>query len=128
MYVQESVSDVWKLEFKQLSRTTSSNDLIYEHTLQDQDLDAVYKPSVITSINYGLDVKYIKACLGLILSVDDIFAYLYLIFILNKKQGLIIQNVIKQLLWINTSLCATVTEVNKQFLLYVRGSGSTRKT
>ena len=130
-YFEERVRNMWKLELKSLLKSRSNEqepDSAHGHGLRDQAEDAAYEPNVVTATDCGMDIQHIRLSLGPSPSIDDVFGYITVAFTPNEKQGLIIKNVLKAILGLDTSQIGTVTESSQQFLLYVGGCGGTGKT
>jgi hypothetical protein len=130
-YFEDSVLDLWKLQFKHLSKAISKEqdlELLDTYRLRYQAEEAVYEPNIVPPRDYSIDIEDARARLGSNPSVDDLFHYITTAFTPNEKQSLIIRNVLKAILKIDTSQLTLVTESSQQFLLYIGGCGGTGKT
>jgi hypothetical protein len=130
-YFDEHIRNMWKLELKSLLKSRSNEpelDSAHGHGLRDQAEDAVFEPNFVTAADYGMDIQHIRLSLGPSPSIDEVFDYITVAFTPNKKQGLIIKNVLKTVIGLDFSQISTVTESTQQFLLYVGGCGGTGKT
>ena len=130
-YFEDSVLDLWKLQFKHLSKAISKEqdlEILDTYRLRDQAEEAVYEPNIVPLRDYSIDIEGARARLGSNPSVDDLFRYIATAFTPNWKQSLIIRNVLKAILKLDTSQFTIVIESSQQFLLYIRGYRGTRKS
>lgn len=130
-YIQTHILDAWKREFKLFTKKNTVKDLVNTTLfgLARNVLDeASYEPNLIVDkLDHG-SFEYIKASLGVDPLLEDILPHILKAFTPNKKQYLVIRNVVFRVLRIHDSRCSSATNSNEQFLLYIGGYGGTGKT
>ena len=130
-YFDNTILSTWKKEFKHLLQTRLNQqdfDLPHAHVSREEEDDAIYEPHLVPTADYGVDIEGVRVGLGPNPPIDQLFSTVNAFFTLNEKQGLVVKNVLKAVLSLDTSQQCTVIESDQQFLLYIGGCGGTGKT
>ena len=123
-YFDNTILSTWKKEFKHLLQTRLNQqdfDLPHAHVSREEEDDAIYELHLAPTADYGVDIEGVRVGLGPNPPIDQLFSTVNAFFTLNEKQGLVVKNVLKAVLSLDTSQQCTVIESDQQFLLYIGG-------